>query len=155
MSGVANFFDQIAETQTVAPVRRKLERAEKRQAAAKQAEQDQRDAEMLGRAFRAWKAAQRDALLSGPHGKEVRGIVSFLKTMQLSSAPALIRTIERSAWIHTMTVDERFRLLGIIGAGIAACREKNGLEPFDDEIPFAEPPKAFTQIKTLMGLQGR
>lgn len=151
----ATFFDEIAATQTPAPVQRKLDAAEKRARARAQAEQDLRDEQTLSKLYRRWKVQARDALLAGPHGREIRGIVAFLDGMTLSSAPALIRLIERAAWARTMGVDDRFVLLGIVSAGIVRCREKAGLEPYDDEIAWCEPPKAFSQIKTLLELDGR
>lgn len=149
----ADFFSQLAEAQTPAPVKRRQDAAEKRRAAAKQAEQDLKDQQTLSKLYRQWKEKKRHALLSGPHGKEVRGLVAFIDAMDLSSAPALIRVVQEGrGWIAVMSEDERHDLLGIIGIGIARCREKAGLPSFDDEIPFLdEPPKAFTQIKTMLG----
>ncbi|MCP1558599.1 UNVERIFIED_ORG: hypothetical protein M2438_002686 [Methylobacterium sp. SuP10 SLI 274] len=153
-SEAINFFDMIAEAQTPAPVKRKLDAAEKRARAKAQAEQELKDEQLLSKLYQRWKKQKRDALLDGPHGKDVRGIVSFLDTMSLSSAPALIKTIERARWIETMAVSDRHTLLGIVSAGIVRCREKAGLPPFDDEIAWCEPPKAYSQIKTLMRLDG-
>ena len=150
----ATFFDELAEAQTSAPVKRKIDAAEKRARAKAQAEQELKDEQILSKLYQRWKKQKRDALLAGPHGKELRGVVSFLDTMSLSSAPALIKTVERSRWIETMSIDDRHTLLGIISAGIVRCREKAGLPPFDDEIAWCEPPKAYSQIKSLMGLDG-
>lgn len=146
-----NAFEALADAQTPAPVKRKLDAAERRRVKARQAEQELKDEQVLSKLYRQWKRKKRDALLAGPHGREVKGIVAFLETMDLSSAPALIRVVSQSRFIETMTKDERHDLFGIIQVGIRRCREKAGLQPYDDEIPFAgEPPKAVTQIKTLM-----
>lgn len=154
MSGAANFFDQIAEAQTPAPVKRKIDAAEKRARAKAQAEQELKDEQILSKLYQRWKKQKRDALIAGPHGREVKGIVSFLDKMDLSSAPALISAVERSRWVDAMSVNDRHTLLGIISTGIVRCREKAGLPPFDDEIAWCEPPKAYSQIKTLLGLDG-
>lgn len=146
----ANFFEQIAETQVSAPVKRKLDATEKRAVCAREAERELKEQDTLSKLYRQWKRAKRDALLAGPHGREVRGIVSFLETMTLSSAPALIGMVERARFYKRMTKPERADLLNIINVGIARCREKAGLEPFDDELPWCEPPKASAQIKTLL-----
>jgi len=151
----ATFFDAIADAQTPAPVKRKLDAAEKRAKARAQAERELKDEQVLSKLYQRWKKQKRDALLVGEHGREVRGIVTFLDKMTLSSAPALIKAVERSTWMAKMSIDDRHTLLAIISTGIVRCREKNGLPPFDDEIPWMEPPKAYSQIKTLMGLDGR
>lgn len=155
MSEAANFFDMIAEAQTPAPVKRKISRELERAFKKREAEQELADEGRQVTIFRQWKRAQRDALCNGPHGKEVRGLIAFMKTMTLTSAPALIGMVERATFWRTMNVDERFALLGILNAGIAACRERNDLPPYDDPMPWCEPPKAFQRIKTLFELDGR
>lgn len=151
----ATFFDEIAAEQMSAPVKRKLDASEKRARAKRQAEQELKDEGVLSKLYRRCKREQRDALLAGPHGRDVRGLIAFLDRMTLSSAPALIRLVEGAAWIRDMAINDRHVLLVIVSAGIVRCREKAGLPPFDDEIAWCEPPKAYSQIKTLMGLDGR
>lgn len=146
----ANPFELLAESQTPAPVRRKLDKAEKRAAAAKAAEQEMKDEILLSKLYKRWKDAKRAALLAGPHGKEIKGVISFLETMTLTSAPTLLKIVDGSAWLQSLSMNERHDLLNIIGLGIARCREKAGLPPFDDGLP-GEPPKAFEQIKLTMG----
>lgn len=153
MTEAANFFDMIAEAQTPAPIRRKEKRAEDRRALKEAAEKELEEQEALLRQYRAWRAERKQALLDGPHGKDVRGIVQFLRTMTLSSAPGLLKLIERSAWIRTMSASDRADLLNIIGSSIVRLRVRSGLPEFDDEIPFAEPPKAFSQIKQMMDVR--
>lgn len=154
MPDVANFFDEIAAQQTPAPVRRKMEREVERAIKKRDAEKDLADEGRQARVFAAWKRAQRDALCNGPHGREVKGLISFMRTMTLSSAPALLGMVERATFWRSMSIDERFALLGILNSGIAACRERNALPPLDDAL-WDEPPKAFHQFKTMMGLDGK
>lgn len=150
----ASFFEELAAAQTPAPVKRKMDAAERRAAKARQAEKDIKEQDALSKLYRKWKREQREALVNGPFGRELRGIFAFLDTMTLSSAPALIRLVESAPILKDLPAHDRGTLLGLIGAGIAKCREKAGLQPFDDEIPFrGEPPKAFSQIKTLMGVR--
>jgi len=146
----SNPFEALADAQTPSPVKRKQDQALKRAMKARQAEQEMKDEVVLSKLYKRWKAEKRNALLAGPHGREVRGIVSFIDSMTLSSAPALIKAVERSAWLDSLSHDERHDLLNIIGVGIARCREKAGLPPFDDGVP-GEPAKAFEQIKMMMG----
>ena len=145
-----NPFEALAEAQIPAPVKARAAAVERRRARAAQAERDLRDEQILLKSYRAWKRAKRDALLSGPHRREVRGLIRFIESMTLSSAPALIALIERAAWIRTMTADERHDLFGIVARGITRCREKAGLPPFDDEIPWMQEPKAASRIKAIM-----
>lgn len=148
----ASFFEELAAQQMPAPVKRKLDAAEKRRAAAKQAEQDLKDEQTLSKLYRQWKQAKRDALLSGRHGKEIKWLISFIDKMTLSSAPALIKVVQDGrGWMQELSADDRHTLLGVVGLGIARCREKAGLPTFDDHIPFAgEPEKAFHTIKNLL-----
>lgn len=154
MTEAANFFDQISVAQTPAPVRRKMERDVERAMKKRDAEKELADEGRQARVFTAWKRAQRDALCAGPHGREVKGLISFMRTMTLSSAPALLGMVERATFWRSMSIDERFALLGVLNAGIAACRERNGLPPLDDAL-WDQPPKAFHQFKTMLGLDGR
>lgn len=155
MSDAANFFDQIAAQQIPAPVRRKMDRAEKRDQAKQEAEREQKDQDTLAKFYRQWRRDQREALIAGPFGRDIRGLLQFLDTMTLSSAPALLGLVERARWIQRMPTSDRADLLSLIADRIARCREKAGLPPFDDEIPWCEPAKAFTTIKTQLGLDGR
>lgn len=156
MSDVANFFDLVADQQTPAPVKRKLEWAEKRAIAKREAEAQLEADEKLARAYGRWRKGHRDALLAGPHGKDVAGILSFLRTMTLSSAPALLGLIGRAEFAKRMSVEERFTLLDLVNRGIAACRMRNGLPELDDALVWlGEAPKASEKIKTLLELDGR
>lgn len=147
-----NPFEAIADAQIPAPVKAKAVAVEKRRARSAAAEKEMKDAQILSKAYQAWKKAKRNVLLTGPHGREVKGIISFLDSMTLSSAPALIRMIEQSRWIQSLSRDERHDLFGIVARGVARCREKAGLQPYEDEIPWMQEPKAATKIKEIMGV---
>ena len=155
MTDVANFFDEIAAQQTPAPVKRKLAREVERAMKKRDAEKSLEDETKQARVYTAWKRAQRDALCNGPHGREVKGLIAFMRTMTLSSAPALLGMVERAAFWRSMSIDERFALLGVLNAGIAACRVRNDLPPYDDPIPWIEAPKAYQKLHTMFGLDGR
>lgn len=147
-----NPFLDHAERTTPAPVARRQAAVAKR-AATKQAgraEQELHEEELLSKLYRKWKREQIDKLLAGPYGKDVRGIVSFMRTMTLSSAPALIQLVERATWVKALGADDRHVLLGMIGRTIARIREREGLAPFDDGV-IGEPHKAFHQIKDILG----
>lgn len=108
--------------------------------------------EVLERMWRAGKKQQRVELMAGPHGKEIKGLMTFLRTMTLSSAPALIAFIERATWIRAAPTDVRHAVLEIVAKGIGDLRVKEGYERFDDAL-WDEPPKAFHVIKELVGVR--
>jgi hypothetical protein len=108
--------------------------------------------EVLERLWRAGKKQQRIELMTGPHGKDIKGLMTFLRIMTLSSAPALITLIERATWIRTAPEDVRHAVLEIVARGIGDLRVKEGFERFDDAL-WDEPPRAFHVIKNLVGVR--
>ena len=87
-----------------------------------QTEQDLRDEGKLLKQWRRWRRDKLEALLDGPHGREVREFVGFLNRMRLSSAPALIEQIEQAHWIHRLSESDRYDLLQVINARIVGLR---------------------------------
>lgn len=155
MHEAANFFDEIADAQIAAPVKRKLTKAEERSLKARAAERELKDEQKLGKLYRRWRREKRDALLNDPHGAAIADLLSFMAGMTLDAAPALIERVRAAGWIRDLSADQRFDLLFLIGNGIASCRVRHGLTPFEDEIPWTQAPKAFAQIKTILGLDGQ
>ncbi|HEX2554218.1 MAG TPA: hypothetical protein VHL98_10980 [Microvirga sp.] len=149
---IPNPFEALADTQIVAPVKQRLKAAEARASRAAEAEKELRDEEKLGRLYRRWRRQKVEDLLTGSFGREVKGLLGFVRTMTLSSAPALIRLVEQATWIQAMPLDARFDLLQEISRLITLLRLREGLPPFDDDLP-GEEPKAFFQIKDLMGVR--
>lgn len=144
-----NDFLSVADSQMANPVKAKHRATEKRAKKREDAEKELRDQQTLARR---WKKSRREAqaaLREGPHGKDVRGIEMFIKSMTPSSAPALVSMIERAEWVKQADRETRFRLLTLVADGIAKLREKSGLPPFDDALLF-EPPTAFDRIKEIL-----
>lgn len=146
-----NFFEAYADDAIAAPVKRKMEAADKRALSKEAIDKEKDDAFQTWqlKQWRAWRKAKREALLAGPHGKDIRGLVAFMKTMTLSSAPALIRLVEEAAWARSLSKDERADLLSLMSGGITRLRERNGLTPFDDALP-GQPESAFHQIQKVL-----
>jgi hypothetical protein len=115
-----------------------------------EAEKKLREDEQLSKQYRAWKREKLQALLDGPHGAQVRELDRFMKAMGLADGPALVARVAAAEWIQGMDRDARHDLLSLIGRRIALMRERNGLEPFNDGV-VGDPPRAFEQIKRLMG----
>lgn len=149
---VPNPFEALADSQIVSPVRQRLQRAEDRARRAAEAEKELRDEEKLGKLYRRWRKQKVEALLAGEFGREVKDLLSFVRTMTLSSAPALITLVEKAAWIRSMPLDDRHSLLQEIGHRITLLRLREGLPPFDDALP-GEEPKAFETLKELVGVR--
>lgn len=147
-----NPFEAIADAHTVRPVRSREQAAEKRReriAKSRDVEKELDDQNKLFRQWKAWRREKLDALIAGPHGREIKGLIRFLDTMTLSSAPALLKLIENAHWARSMSPGERADLLGAIGNRITRTRERAGLTPFDDAMP-GEPETAFHRIKTML-----
>lgn len=149
---MTNPFERLAAEQIANPVKSRMKAAETRRARSVEAEKKLAEDDKLLSLYRAARRKQFEALLAGPHGREIRGLISFMRTMTLSSAPALIAFMRKAAWVQALSEDERFVLLGLVSHGIARTREKAGLPPFDDGLP-GEPLKAFHQIKEIVGVR--
>ena len=119
----------------------------KRKTAKEQALAD--DAHLL-RAWKRWHAEQLEETLNGPHGAAVAQVMAFLKGMEPQSAPALIRLLREFDWSQ-MDADVRFTVLHQVNQAITRLRERTGLAPIDDSLPWSdEPPTAFLLIKETL-----
>lgn len=108
---------------------------------------DERD--LLTKLYRQHVADRKQALLDGPYGKDIRGLLSFMRTMTPSSAPALVKLVEAAGWLRGADQDTRHGVLSLINRGIANLRKREGLMPFDDALP-GEAPTASEQIKSIL-----
>lgn len=148
-----NAFESYADITKPAWQARQERSAAKRQAtiAARKTEaekaMDERD--LLTKLYRQWKAKQKQALLDGPHGKDIKGLLTFLRTMTPSSAPALLALVENAAWLRNADLDTRYQVLSLINRGIANLRKREGLMPFEDAL-IGEEPTASEIIKNLL-----
>jgi len=149
---MSNPFSDLAQAQIANPVKSRMKAAETRRTRSQAAEKQLAEDDKLLSLYRAARRKQLEVLLAGPHGREVKGLVSFMRTMTLSSAPALIAFMRKAVWVQELSEDERFVLLGLVSHGIARTREKAGLEPFHDGA-WGDPPRAFEQIKTIVGVR--
>jgi hypothetical protein len=147
---MTNPFEALAERQTPVPVKRRMETAARRKSEREIAQQSE-DA-YLSKEYARYKREQKDALLAGPHGEDVKRLLSFLRTMTLDSAPALMGLVQDAAWLKSLSIDERHTLFGIMARSVARCRERAGLAPYDDAL-IGEPPKALHVIRDVLGLR--
>jgi hypothetical protein len=147
-----NHFEQLAETQVSSPVKARQKAAEARSERAKQADRQLEEDAQLLRLYRTHQRRDVRALLEGPFGKDVRGLMKVLRTMTLESGPALLKIVRSSAWLKEMPVEQRWIVLRLVSRAIIRVREAAGLQPFDDGLP-GDPPKAFEQIREELGLR--
>jgi hypothetical protein len=75
-------------------------------------------------------------------------LVEFLDKLTIDQAPALIEIVEGGGWRNADS-DTRLEVTILIGAAIAALRERHGLVPFDDSLP-GQPPTAFEIIREAL-----
>lgn len=111
---------------------------------------DERD--LLAKLYRQHCADRKQALLEGPHGKDIRGLLSFMRTMTPSSAPALVKLIETAVWLQQADEETRYGVLWLVNRGIANLRKREGYMPFDDSL-MDESPTASEQIKSILGVR--
>lgn len=147
----SNPFEALAESQIANPVKSRMKAVETRRANREKAEKELEEQDILTRQWRRWRKKRLQALLDGPFGKDVRGLIRFMDTMTLSSAPAFLKVVTEATWAKEMSLNERHELLSVISARITKLRLKEGLPPFDDAL-FDEPPKAFEIIKEYLGV---
>ena len=144
MNTPAAEFLQLAERQIVTPRKARMRTAEKR---AMRKALNERNAQM--KLWRQWRQERIAQLLAGPHSADAQALVRFLD--DLSSAAELIEFVKRGPWRQT-DADTRFLIASLIDIAIIEVREKRGLPPFDDAMPFGdEPLTAFEQIREILG----
>ena len=137
-------FAQLAEQQIVNPRARRLrQRAER-------AEKWQREKQQMHSAWR-WHRAEQLEQLRAAHGERVDDLLAISRSAKLADAASIIAHIEEAEWLRSASADTRYTALNLIADAIAALREKNGLTPFDDALPFSdETPTAFQIIRELL-----
>lgn len=113
------------------------------------AERQLEENDALLRGYNAWLKEREAALLARSIGREVKGLLTFLRTMTLSSAPPLVRLVETASWMRNADRATRAELLWLIDRGITRLRVREGLPPFDDALP-GEPDNAFLTIREAL-----
>ncbi len=103
----------------------------------------------LLRRYKAYQRQRNAELLAGPHGADIRILVTFLRGMGQASGRELVARVADAVWLRTADDETRQAVLRIIGAAITRAREKAGLAPFDDPFPD-QPQNAFQQIRDML-----
>jgi len=142
-----NFWEHLANKQIVQPVKRKLEKADRRMAAELRKKEEKAEAEQLS-LYKAWKREIRKELQL-KHGKQLEALIKMLKNMTLDSADELVQFIEKADWLIQADAHSRVTVLSYIDDAIIRVRIQHGLSPFDDSL-WDEPPTAFEIIRKLL-----
>ena len=130
-----------AEKKIVSPRKAILRAVEKR----RQKRLKERD--QLFRLWQKWHKERKAALLAGEWGEAAQELADFLEQMSLEDAPALVSLVASGPWREANN-DTRFLVLEIISHRIIYVRETNGLDPFDDSLPWSDDePTAFEIIR--------
>lgn len=130
-----NVFVKFAEQQKPAAVKARERTTEKRRATAAEKALQERDD--LFKLWRIWRRERIETLLNGPYGEAARDLITFLETMSLEDQPRLVQFIRNSVW-RRADPDTRFQVLSLINIVITTLRERAGLPPIDDALPFSD-----------------
>lgn len=151
MTEDSNPYAQLAERQIVGPRKSQMRAVETRARNKKtKLEAKQEEQGILFEQWQKWKEDRRKELMDGPHGAEVTALNHFLDRMTLHDAQELIERIEQGPW-HDADKDTRFQVLDMVSLTIIYLREKNGLSPMDDSMPFSdEEPTVFEVIREIL-----
>jgi hypothetical protein len=112
-------------------------------------EKEQQERQQLLRQFNKAMTDRRRTLLEGKYRDEVRGLVQFLDTLDMNSAPGLMSYLAKCQWFQHCDYGTRFDILSVIDLAIVRFRVRSGQPPFDDSID-PEPPTAFQVIRHHM-----
>jgi hypothetical protein len=100
--------------------------------------------------YQAVKAEEREKLLAGPYGAELREVIEFLERLTPERGAELVRWVQALEWLKTAPPDLRFEALHLISGAITSLRESQGLPAFDDPV-FSERTSVFLRIRELLG----
>jgi hypothetical protein len=143
-----NKWSELGEKQMVGP-RKSIMRAAKTRAERK-LEKEKQDRDILFGQWKEWHLKRKQELLEGSFSGAAQELGLFLEGMTIKDASALIELVSRGPW-GTADDDTRFLVLGMISHAIIYLREREGLSPFDDPIPWSDDePDVFMILKELL-----
>ena len=108
----------------------------------------------LGRLYRARQKLEILRACSDPdHGDDVKLLMRSLRQYTINDADLMIDFVKHEAvrWLRSAPEDIRALALRLIDNRIIAIRERAGLEPFDDPMPWQKN-NVFLRCKRELGL---
>lgn len=110
------------------------------------ADKERFESQELLRRFNKAMTQRRLDLVSGQHGREIKGLFQILDSLTPSSPPALMSYLAKCQWFVNADYGTRHDILSVIDTEIMRFRIREGLSPFDDGLP-GEPATAFCIIR--------
>lgn len=101
------------------------------------------------RQWKLWRRERMEALFADPgYGAAAKALVAFFKTTK--STDDLVSYIEAGPW-RGADANVRHEILSLIDAMIVRRRDRMGLPPFDDSLPFSsKPPNVFLKLREML-----
>ena len=142
-----SFFDILGERQIVAPVKRKIAKADRRIAIEARKKEEKDEAEQLS-LYKAWKREVKREM-QDKYGKQLELLMKMIKNLSIDSADILVEYIVMADWLIQADLHSRETILSYIDNAIIRCRIRHGLAPFDDALP-GEEDTAFQVIRRIL-----
>ncbi len=139
MTGFAKFAERLTNP---ARVRLRVARNRKEKKQKRQEEQ-----QLYHELWKRWQREKLQTLLAGPHGARIKALVEFLEQTTAADADKIIA---RAAEWKDVDRDTRLEVLSLIDARCVLLRERNGLDPFDDDLD-SPPATVLLQIREMLG----
>jgi len=143
-----NFFDILGERQIVQPVKRRMEKADRRAAVEARKKEEKDEAKQMAY-YRVWKREMRAEMIA-QHGVKLEALMKMLKNMTMESSGDLVDYIEHADWLIKADPHSRVTILGYIDYAIIRLRIRHGLAPFDDALPGEEDLTVFQIIRKIL-----
>lgn len=159
---MTNFFEQVADSQTVSPVKAKMAAAERRQAKkeerangvlAKPTWQELKREEdaVLAKLYRRWRAGVKAEVVAA-NVPGFANLLRLIRKLDWANAPRVVDFVESAEWLHHADENTRLETLRFIEDSFCRSRVRHGLPTFDDALP-GEPLTPFLAIrKRLFGV---
>jgi len=133
MTSDFNFWEHLADKQIVKPVKRKMERLDRRAVMEARKKEEKAEAEQLS-LYKGWKREIKKEIQLR-HGKKLEQLMKMLKHLSLDSADDLVAFVRSADWLINADEHSRITILSFIDDAIIKCRIQHGLSPFDDAMP--------------------
>jgi len=143
-----NFFDILGEKQIVQPVKRRMEKADRRAAVEAHKKEEKDEAKQMAY-YRVWKREMRAEMIA-LHGVKLETLMKMLKNLTIESSDNLVDYIESADWLIQADAHSRITILSYIDNAIIRLRIRHGLAPFDDALPGEEDLTVFQIIRKIL-----
>ena len=140
-------FAELAEQHATAHYRSRLRAAKTR--AQRKMEKRLSERDQLYRDWIKWHKQRKAELLAGDWRAPAQELAEFLEGMTIEDAPALIALTKRGPW-RDADKNTKFLVLEMISHSITHLREREGMEPFDDPLPWDNETNGFLIIREML-----